>query len=90
MNFLNGDTVGGNRCEIQQRYGEQMVQGLPIPAKYQHHLYISKCSAYNSFKVYYYVFIFHIYSFKIEKINIHSSSSSLSLTPSVGEPYVSM
>ena len=34
-----------------------------VQAKYQHHwhLYISKCSAYNSFKVYYYVFIFHIY-----------------------------
>ena len=50
-------------------YGEQMIQGLPIQAKYQHHwhLYISKCSAYNSFKVYYYVFIFDIYSFKIEK-----------------------
>ena len=40
-----------------------MIQGLPIQAKYQHHwhLYISKCSAYNSFEVYYYVFIFHIY-----------------------------
>ena len=44
-----------------------MIQGLHIQAKYQHHwhLYISKCSAYNSFKVYYYVFIFHIYSFKV-------------------------
>ena len=41
---------------------EQMVQGLPTQAKYKHqwHLYNSKCSAYNSFKVYYYVFIFHI------------------------------
>jgi hypothetical protein len=43
-----------------------MVQGLPILAKYQHHwhLYISKCSAYNSFKVMFSYFIYIVLKLK--------------------------
>ena len=52
-------------------YGEQMVQGLPIQAEYQHHLhhlYISKCSAYKLLIVLKFIITFSYFIYIVLKL----------------------